>query len=294
MAHRPIAEDVFLMSETGPVLIQWLEPGQDRIWVVDRNGAFVLAGVRDVKTASKVDARRLLTPAGDVLLPDGSLVMTAEGPTTGAEIEFDLKRGRPVRVDIVSPTDLPPPKKRRIAEKEALCSCFAALPNRMIQLPRSNGAADSVSSDLQRLLKRAGVRFRCVEDDRWTAFILEATTVRAAGCRAEFGIQADALALATAWAVHDDGVESRVRLGDHGLRRRLLVALAGAGRGFEVKWVPGYRPVESRVRPLTGREWPARVPVISVLREMARVVGVDIAGHGDPIVSLAVLSPARL
>jgi hypothetical protein len=61
-----------------------------------------------------------------------------------------------------------------------------------------------------------------------------------------------------------------------------------------VKWLPGYRPVESRVRPLTGGEWPARVPVISALREVARVVGLDLAGDADPIVSLAVVSPARL
>jgi hypothetical protein len=294
MAHRPIAEDAFLLSETGPVPIRWLEPGRDKIWVVDRNGAFALVSVRDMKTGAEVDARRLLTTAGDVLLTDNNLVMTAEGPTSGVEIESELRRGRTARLDIVSPTDLPSPKKRRIREAEALCSCFAALPNRVIQLPRSNGAAEAVSSELHRLLKRAGVRFKRVEDERWTSYIVEPTTAQAEPCRGEFATQADALVLATAWAVHDDGLESRVRLGDHSLRRRLLMALAGAERGFEVKWLPGYRPVESRVRPLGGREWPARVQVISAVRETARFVGLDIGSEGDPIVSLAVLTAAPL
>jgi hypothetical protein len=294
MAHRAVAADAFLLSEAGPALPQWLEPSRDRVWVVDRRGAFVLTDLRDVKTGPEVIVRRLLTPAGDVVVPDGSLVMTSEGPTTGAEVESDLKRGRPVRLDVVSPADLPPAKKRRVTEKKALCSCFAVLPHRIIQLPRSNGVADAAASDLQRLLRRADVGFTRVEDDRWIVFRLEAIAAGVEVCRAGFAAQADALGLATAWAVHGDGFESRVRLGDHHLRRRLLVALAGAGRGYEVKWLPGYRPVESRVRPLAGREWPARVPVISALRDVARVVGLDLARDADPIVSLAVVSPARL
>jgi hypothetical protein len=291
MARRPIAEDAFLLSETGPVSTKWLEPGRDRIWTVDRNGAFALVVVDNVKAAAEVDAQRLVTTAGDIVVPEGSLVMTSEGPMTGAEVESGLRRGRAVRLDVVSPTDLPRPKPRRVAERDALRSALAALPDRMIQLPQSNGVADAVSAEVERLLNRADVRYRRAEDEKWTVFTLEAIRATADGSRAEFGTQADVLGLATAWVVRDEGVESRVRLVDHRLRRRLLAGLVGAARGYEVKWLPGYRPVESRVRPLAGRDWPARVPVTSALRGRARVALLEIGDEGDPIVSLAVLSP---
>jgi hypothetical protein len=292
MLHSVIAEDAFLISETGPVLTPWVEPGQDRVWVVDRYGAFALVMVRSVQSHTVRAAWRLLTPAGDVLLPDGVLAMTSDGPIAGREVEKRLRSEIPVRLDVIATNDLPVAGGRQASMEEVWRSCLAALPRRVIQLPRADGLADAIGPPLQRLLGDLQVRFRRDEDERWLAIILAPISPTRGGCRADFQTQANVLEQITAWSRLDDHLESRVRLGDHLLRRRLLAALVGARRAFEVRWLPGYHPVEARVRGMADHGWPARVPVLAAISEKARVISVELDGIGDPIVSLAVVAAA--
>ena len=280
------------MSETGPVLTQWLEPASDRLWVVDRNGAFALASIRGISAGSEMQACRLLTAAGDIVLSHSGLAMTADGPLTGDEIAARLQAAATVRLDIVVPTDLPAVEARIAPTREIYRSCLATLPEHIIQLPRADGLADALRANVEHVLEQAEVRATCIEDERWITFVLPAVKAERVGCRAGFDTQADVLAMTTAWAAHAEGIESRIRLGDHRLRRRLLAALAGAARSFEVKWLPGYHPVDSRIRPLGDREWPARVPVHAAIRGTARVVTVELGTSGDPIVNLAIVTSA--
>jgi hypothetical protein len=290
MPRSLVADDAFLLSERGPVTTPFLEPGEDRLWIVDRNGAFVLSEVRAVSSGANADAWRLLTAAGDLVLPAGARVTTSDGALSGAEIDASLQGGKGVRVDIVTVDDVPAPVPMKATQDEVVRSALAALPGRVIQLPQDDAVAGAIGADLARLLRLTEVRFRRIEDERWLAFVLESLTATPQGCRSSFGIQADTLSMATAWASHGDGVESRVRVADHRLRRRLLAAHVGAGRPFELRWLPGYRPVDSRVRTSTDRPWAARIPVHAASRDRATAVEIELAGSGDPIVSLAVIT----
>lgn len=110
--------------------------------------------------------------------------------------------------------------------------------------------------------------------------------------RVGWDLQADVLTLVTAWAEHGDGYECRIRLNDYALRRRLLASVAGTGRPFSVRWLPGYSPVESRVRVGSERSWPARLPVIGASPESVPTLRVSTKSAGAVIASLAVLRAA--
>lgn len=293
MPHSRLAEDAFLLGETGPVATPWLEPGEDRVWVVDRNGAFTLAPVRGVGSRNETDAWRVLTAAGDLVVPVDVLINTSDGPMSGAEIDQKLRSDKAVRVDVVTADDLPPPARVTAPTDEVVRSCLAALPGRVVQLPRDDEVADAIGPEIEELLLASGVRFHRIEDERWLAFVMEPLTATRRGSCSSFTLQADVLSKATAWAIHENGTDSRVRVTDHRLRRRLLAALVGAGQPFEVKWLPGYRPVDSRIRATGDRPWPARIPVHSMSHERCAVVDVDLGASGDPIVSLAVLGSGR-
>ena len=292
MPHSLVAEDAFLITETGPAITPCLNPADDRVWAVDRNGALVLADIRADDVQSEVEAWRLLTPAGDVVVPENTLAMTSDGPMLGRELENRARNQGVVRLDVVTGTDLPPAVPRSADLADIYRSSLAALPRGVVQLPHTDGVADTVGPELEQILQASSVRFRRVEDQRWLAFLLEPLTSTREASRADYPAQLDVLSKATAWANSTEGVESRIRIGDQKLRRRLLAAHVGAGHAFEVKWIPGYYPVESRVRPLGDRSWPARVPVQAVTRESTRVVKLETERAVDLIVSLAVLRPA--
>lgn len=292
MPANVVAADTFLMTEEGPTLAPALESGVDRVWTVDRNGAFALSLLTHVRVAGAVAAWRLLTEAGDVVLPSGALALTSAGPLDGREVEAALRKRQVVRLDIVSPEDLPAAKGGDVSPTTLYRSCLAALPGGIIQLPRRNGTADQILPRVMNILQMAEVRYRTEFDDRWAAIVLEPLKDADGGVRGGWEIQADVLAALTAWAGHSQDYESRLRLRDYALRRRLLAAVAGAGRPFSVRWLPGYSPVESRVRTGPGRSWPARVAVLAAFPLTATTLCLRTESAGDLIVSLAVLRPA--
>jgi hypothetical protein len=292
MAHNVVAADAFLITEKGPALATLVER-DDRVLMADRNGQLVLCKVSKVKALPATSGWRLLTDAGDVVLLTGALALTSAGPLAGAEVEKALRRGQGVSLDIVSPEDLPSPKPASVPVREVYRSCLAALPAGVIQLPCGNGIAEAIAPGVVKMLKAAKVKYRSVEDDRWLALVFEPVEGTARGARAEFELQAEALAMVTAWAGKAERLESRVRVGDCELRRRLLAAAAGAGRPFSVKWHPGYSPVESRMRIGDGRPWRARAAVHAAARVSDSALAIDTRMSGDLVVSLAVLRPER-
>jgi hypothetical protein len=287
-----VARDTFLMTERGPALAPVLEPSQDRVWIVDRHGAFALSAITELTPSADVPAWRLLTEAGDIVLPAGVLAMTSAGPLEGHEIHKDLHKHGVIRLDIVSPEDLPPPRSAAAPSAAVYRSCLTALPGHVIQLPRGNGVADAVQPSLLEILEAADVGYRLALDDRWMAVVVDPIHGVDGAARVGWDLQADLLTLVTAWAEHEAGYESRIRLNDCTLRRRLLASIAGTGRSFSVRWLPGYCPVESRVRVGGERSWPARVAVIGVSPESAPTFRVRTESVGDLIISLAVLRAA--
>ena len=291
MPINVVATDSFLITETGPAPASMIGAGVDRVVVVDVNGVLSLSAVKAIRPIPDVLAARVLTEAGDVVVPSGAFAMTSRGPTSGAEIEEALRKDQTVRIDVVSPEDLPRAKKVKVSVVDVYRSCLEALPGGIIQLPCGNGIADAMETGILELLRQAEVEHRVVRNDRWVTFVLGPIEATADGARGEFELQADALSMITAWAGDGEHLESRVRVGDCGLRRRLLAAATGAGRGFSVRWVPGYCPVEARVRIGDERAWPARAIVLGAEPVIAEALLVETATRGDLIVSLAVLRP---
>ena len=83
---------------------------------------------------------------------------------------------------------------------------------------------------------------------------------------------------ALAWEVDaEGGVEARLALQEARLRRLLIAALIAEGLPFTIKWVPGYRPVEARLR-LSGA-WPAFVSVESARLERGPTRMVTVASE---------------
>lgn len=291
MPHSIIPADGFLMTEQGPALATALDSAVDRVWMVDRSGAFVLSSITEVKPSKAEAAWRLLTEAGDVVLPSGLFALTSLGPLEGAEVQDALRKHEVIRLDVVSPEDLPPPKSLDVPTAEVYRSCLAALPRPVIQLPRGNGVADEIMPEVIQILRKAKVHYRSVADERWAALVIESVEATARAARAEWDRQAHVLTVLTAWAGHLGEYESRVRIGDCTLRRRLLASAAGARWGFSVRWLPGYYPVDSRVRIAHDHRWPARVAVQGISPLIARTLRLGTALGGDLIVSLAVLRP---
>lgn len=292
MPDNLVARDTFLMTERGPALAPALEPGVDRVWMVDRNGAFALSAITELTPSTEAPAWRLLTEAGDIVLPSGALAMTSAGPLGGYEIHKGLHQHAVIRLDIVSPEDLPAPRSADAPIAAVYRSCLTALPGGVIQLPRANGVADAIQPSLLEILEKAEVAYRWACDDRWMAFVVEPIQQADGAARVGWDLQADVLTLVTAWAEYADGFECRIRLKDYALRRRLLASVAGTGRPFSVRWLPGYCPVESRVRVGSERSWPARVAVIGASPESVPTLGVRTESTGDLIASLAVLRVA--
>lgn len=292
MPDNLVARDTFLMTERGPALAPALEPGVDRVWMVDRNGGFALSAITELTPSTEAPAWRLLTEAGDIVVPSGALAMTSAGPLGGYEIHKGLHQHAVIRLDIVSPEDLPAPRSADAPIAAVYRSCLTALPGGVIQLPRANGVADAIQPSLLEILEKAEVTYRWACDDRWMAFVVEPIQHADGAARVGWDLQADVLTLVTAWAEHGDGYECRIRLKDYALRRRLLASVAGTGRPFSVRWLPGYCPVESRVRVGSERSWPARVAVVGASPESVPTLGVSTESTGDLIASLAVLRVA--
>src|SRR5207249_1052346 len=107
MPSHVIADDTFVVTARGVLLSGELEPGKDQVLMV-RGGALRFG---DLKEADRVgeprDAWRLLTPVGDVLLAEGSFVMTRDGPLSGHDIALRIAKERQTRMEVVGPADLP-------------------------------------------------------------------------------------------------------------------------------------------------------------------------------------------
>lgn len=282
-----VAKDSFVVSSAGCLLIEDIELG-DEILLIRSNGTLVLSRVTAM-TADHADEGigtwRLLTPIGDIVIAGNSRVMTRDGPLSASDIACRLDRGVPVRLEVLSPLDLPVAHSASVPEGQVYRACLSGLARPVIQMPGELALDDQI----QALLREASLRFRRIEDERWLVYTFEPArpAPKAGRCRHE--AQVHALSLTTAWT--DNGVQvSRTRFEDWRPRRRLLAALATLGRGFDVKWLPSYYPVEARIRPDEEVVRRPFVPIHALLPESDRHVSLETAGSGHLVLSLAVVT----
>jgi len=282
------------VSRAGCLLLEDLELG-DEILLVRPDGTLALSQVTAIAPAradAEISAWRLLTPIGDIVLTGGSRVMTREGPLSASQIAGRLDRGLAVRLEVLSPVDLPVGRGATIPEREVYRACLASLAQPVIQLPGELARERSLDDRIQALLKEASLRFRRIEDERWLAYAFESARPRPEAGRSRHEAQVQALLLATAW-IDGEAPVSRTRLEDQRARRRLLAALATQGRGFEVRWLPSYYPVEARVRVDDDVVRRPFVPVHALLPESDQPVRVETSGGGHLVLDLAVVTAAN-
>jgi hypothetical protein len=276
------------------LLLEDLELG-DEILLVRPDGTLALSQVTAI-ASTRADAEtrawRLLTAIGDIVLTGGSRVMTREGPLSASQIAGRLDRGLAVRLEVLSPIDLPVGRGATIPEREVYRACLASLARPVIQLPSELARERALDDRIQALLKEASLRFRRIEDERWLAYALESVRPRPKAGRSRHEAQVQALLLATAW-IDGESPVSRTPLDDRRARRRLLAALATQGRGFEVKWLPSYYPVEARVRVDDDVVRRPFVPVHTLLLESDQPVRVETSGGGHLVLDLAVVTAAN-
>lgn len=290
MPVHVIAGDTFVVTARGALLSGELEPGRDQVLMV-RGGALKFA---DLKKAAQDDeprdAWRLLTPVGDILLAEGSFLMTRDGPLSGQDIALRIAKERQTRMEVVGPADLPDMSAGATPLREIYQACVVSLSEQVIQIPR-NGVDALVEDRIVQCLSEAGIEYKRFCDERWLAFQVDVPAERENGnigpCHRE---HAEALLSLTAWEPDGEQTASRVRFEDSALRRRLLASLAGSRCGFEVKWVPAYRPIECRIHRREARSMKPFVPVQAALAERTRVQRLELGDPGHLVVGLAVIA----
>jgi hypothetical protein len=279
--------DCFLIGRSGPVFGASIREGEE-VLIVRPNGT--LEHVR-IRYAGGRQARartwRLLTGVGDLVLPDGTRTITREGPLTGATIRDRLENGRGVRLEVLDPADVRSSAPEKASPRDIYRRCLSALPRPLIRIPLEV-VTDALEEGIEQILSTAEVDYTRCDDQRWLVFMFDGIEgAEPNGCHGP--TEAEAMLLLTAWETGEPAV-SRTLLEDVVTRRRLLAALATSGRSFEVRWVPGYRPVEARVQPTPGGNRRPFVPVQAVLEEKTPSAAVNIEGAGHLVVGLGLMS----
>jgi hypothetical protein len=285
-----IASDTFVVTARGALLSGELEPGKDQVLMV-RGGALTFADLEEAARNSEPrDAWRLLTPVGDILLAEGSFVMTRDGPLSGQDIALRIAKEKQTRMEVVGPADLPDMAPDTTPLREIYRACIASLSEQVVQIPR-NGVDALVQDQIVQCLSEAGIDYKRFRDERWLAFQIdvpaESENGKVGPCHGE---HAEALLSLTAWEPDGESTASRVRFEDSALRRRVLASLAGSRCGFEVKWVPAYRPIECRIYRREAGSMKPFVPVQAALTERAHIQRLEFKDPGHLVVGLAVIA----
>src|SRR5437868_2711348 len=100
MPSHVIASDTFVVTARGALLSGELEPGKDQVLMV-RGGALRFADLEEAARDGETrDAWRLLTPVGDILVAEGSFVMTRDGPLSGQDIALRIAKEKQTRMEV--------------------------------------------------------------------------------------------------------------------------------------------------------------------------------------------------
>lgn len=282
------AQDI-LFTPDGPSLAEDLDDHAS-VSVVSR-GRVETVEARIEADRKRVSGTWLLTPRGDLTVPDGSRIITRGGPAYGSELDQILREGRKPSLEMVAPSDLlaPPsvPDGRVRAHAEAVATLGPA-----IVLPA--GAHESRFDEIEAMLEDADVAWSLREDDRWAAFLVESQPRSTSPGPLDFHSYADALMAATCWSGGAGGPSRTVAYSGRPVRHRLLGSLIASRQPFHVDWQPAFCPVEASVT-VTDKGWSPFVAVTAARRESLEACALRIHALGRPhlVVGLAMLSAAR-
>lgn len=284
-----VASDSFVVTETGPAIPRNLSAHNDRVLIVQRDGRLGFSELIQLDQASDGHlAHRIFTKMGDLSLPDGSDILAKGSPLSGVEVESKARSESPVRVEVVNVHHVRT-QGQRINKVQAYKQCLADM-GRVIHVPRAVVETNGVGDEIEGLLEMAGVAFERYKDDRWVAYEID-QPARPPG-RDFSKHHATALMLLTAWPADEGSLVSRTRTEETMLRRSLIASLVGQGLAFETTWVPGYHPVECRLRLLDQEERRAFRAVTGAVAERVPVHRLVSADPGSLVVNLMLVPEA--
>ncbi len=244
-----LAADSWIALAGGPKHVRDLAVG-DELRVVRRDGTI---GTSPVVAAhllgERVECSSLLTGAGELVLPPGSRVVTRQGVERTEDLALMSRTGQAVRIEVVRPGDVFEPRPTQGSAKDAYRASLRTLNRSQIVVPAWLSEDRGVGGRIEEVLSIAGVEYRAETVDYWRVYHVASAT-HAGSEPAAWGNprdQAEALLLFTAWSLDGEDVVSRVIVGDVVYMQRLTGSLAGSGQGYDVKWIPGYRPVEAHI-----------------------------------------------
>lgn len=204
---------------------------------------------------------RVLTSAGEALLSAEAAVAGTAGsiPVHGLSGSGD-------RVEVIAPADLPPTSALPCVPLNGL------LPGRFL-IPLDNGAGEVLGGRIAAAAARLRLEVEQREEGRW--LVANLAGVPSTFASWTWDDERDLLEALCGWEV-DQGqvVAVRARLDQQDLRRRLFAAHTASGRTFQAEWLPGYLPVECRIRLGAGQRRPF-VQADRVMAEQGPVVTLE-------------------
>jgi hypothetical protein len=283
-----LAADSYVATDIGPRLTVDLEPGVS-LTVAQPNGLLGSATVVRIHRGQGT-VWRLLTELGDVVAPQGSRLITRSGIERAEAIADAVSRGAAPRLEVLRPSDLPRSAPAPEGLRDPLRACLASLERPIVQLPAPSADAGARTLAVA-TMQAAETRFILDEEsERWTALTFERPSFSAGSSSICLPEQAEALLALTAWS---DGSTSRTRLSDTEARRRLIAGLVAANRPFRAAWLPGYWPVECRVKAGHDGGWPPFVPVVWAKAEVGDIVTIVGTRGGTLVCGLTLVAEAR-
>jgi hypothetical protein len=196
-----------------------------------------------------------------------------------------------VRIEVVPLNDLLAGSTQQGTQKAGYDAALAVLSRQKVIVPGWLEQNSSVCDDIENVLTIATTTFNRHSLDGWCVFDIGPLELQeGVSPWRRTDAQSHALILLSAWAVEQEQIVARVLNGDVRYLQHLCGCLAATGEPYEVRWLPGYRPVEARVLRVGNQVAGSHVPVLRAVTREQRVYRVEVADPGSVIVSGALVS----
>lgn len=224
---------------------------------------------------------------GEIILPRSSHITTRVGIERADRLDAAVRAGQMVRIEVVRPNDLFSTREESADVKDAYQAVLAAFPRSHIPIPGWLDSLSVICSEIEEILSIAGVSYKRARAGEWLVFSFNRPTSECTGTAwAKPEAQSRALRVMTAWSGEGDELVSRILLDEVSLLQHLTGCLAAAGHECDVRWVPGYHPVEIHISLRTGLAR-SHVPVTQTLSRIQDCFRVSVESNGSLIVGLA-------
>jgi hypothetical protein len=285
--HRAALSD-FVVAGDGPIPVSDLVAGENVV-SIDAQGRLTYARLTGASPGESYSSYRLLTSLGDVIVSDGMCITTRHGPMSGSGVASHLRDGVPLFIEVVRRQSFPSWEERSVPRDAAILAACMTLP-RTIVFPAPLCREAQVDRRLADLMQDAGLAVVARDDGRWRS--LHVTGGSTLGTqRGGFRHQLEVLSLGAAWCVDANGaLELRVRDRERRARQAILMAALGARKEVSVSWIPGYAPVEARIR-LPEKSASSFASVTGCRAEMHVSRDLDLVGARQIVVGGAMLMP---